>query len=537
MMKAVHIPLLCIAVCITILSSRPAWSQEPAASGTPSVIVVPLANVHERPTVRSRLVTQVLLGEEVRVLAKENTHFQITIPDQGDATGWVQQEALPGPRVGDPATDSDRWIVIGAPKTEALILDRYGDHKVPIYAGTRLPVIDTGPRGLTVRFPDRAMAIIDPADTLPVPPPDPAMNGVSAEEVAKTAEHFQGVRYLAGGVTAQGIDMAGLISIAYRVHGIPVSRDIRALDIRERRVRKQDLAAGDILVFARDGLGLYLGEGRFLRTARRSEVRIIGIANRRYAHSLRYGIRVIGAGPEERKIPAQLTAAEILLAQTRIAGLPLGKRIAYWAVRFIGTPYDPDPLGLYVRTRRIVDDEKADCMYHVFRSVELAESATPAEAVAKALDLRFLTKGVLRDGLVVNYDDRFQYGEDMVFSGKWGDNITAALGRTEQIPGSRGRDTVEILPRRTLALRAFQRKLQDGDIVFWVKDPRKRAVGEIVGHLSVIRLQRGVPYVIHASGSKDRPGRRGGGVVKEVRFSDYVRTMPFIGAFITRFDH
>ena len=33
-----------------------------------------------------------------------------------------------------------------------------------------------------------------------------------------------------------------------------------------------------------------------------------------------------------------MTADEILLAQIRIAELPLGKRIVYWAARFIGTP-------------------------------------------------------------------------------------------------------------------------------------------------------------------------------------------------------
>ena len=189
-----------------------------------------------------------------------------------------------------------------------------------------------------------------------------------------------------------------------------------------------------------------------------------------------------------------------------------------------------------MRTNRIVADEKVDCMYLTFRSVELAQTSTPGAAIDRALSMRFITQGMVKDGLVTNYDQRFQYGEDMVMSTKWGRNITADLGATRQIAGSRGKDVVDILPKNVLATRAFQKKLLDGDIIYWVKDPRKRAVDEIVAHLSIVRIKSGKPYLIHASGDKDLQDRPGGGVVKEVPFADYVRSMRFIGAFVTRFE-
>ncbi len=89
-------------------------------------------------------------------------------------------------------------------------------------------------------------------------------------------------------------------------------------------------------------------------------------------------------------------------------------------------------------------------------------------------------------------------------SAKWGRNITADLGTTRQIAGSRGKDTVDILPKNVLATQAFQKKLQDGDIIYWVKDPKKRVVEEIVAHLSIVRIKSGKPYLIHAAGDKDR---------------------------------
>ena len=95
---------------------------------------------------------------------------------------------------------------------------------------------------------------------------------------------------------------------------------------------------------------------------------------------------------------------------------------------------------------------------------------------------------------------------------------------------------MDILPKNVLLTRALQKKLQDGDIVFWVKDPKKRVVEEIVAHLAIIRIKSGKPYLIHAAGDKDRADRPGGGVVKEVPFAEYVRNMRFIGAFVTRFE-
>jgi hypothetical protein len=367
---------------------------------------------------------------------------------------------------------------------------------------------------------------------MPIKTSDPIMNDTTPEEIVKTAQQFVGVTHHAGGLTSQGMDTDGLIYIVYRVHGIALGTDRSSFKAHAARVDKKDIQAGDILVFSGESDGLALGNGRFLQATKKRTVQVTGMGS----HALQYGLRVIGAEPGQNKVPAAMTAEEILLAQARTARLPLNKRIVYWAGRFVGTPYDPDPLGLYVRTNRIVADEKVDCMYHAFRSVELAQSSTPFEAINQALTLRFITKGTQADGLVTNYDQRYQYGEDMVFSGKWGKNVTAEIGATKTIPGSRGKDQVDILPKSALLMRGLQKNLQDGDIVYWVKDPKKRVVEEIVAHLSIVHIKGGKPYLIHAAGDKDRADRPGGGVVKEVPFAQYVQNMRFIGAFVTRFE-
>ncbi len=529
---------LIVLLAAALLLPAAVAARVPAESGRPGIITVPLANVREEPLPKAKIVTQVLLADQVRILEKKEYRYRIAIPDQGNREGWIQQEAVRIPRDGGRSyyASGRAWIVITTPRTPAVMLDDQGNNTVSLYGGTRLPVLEREGNGYKVQLPYGSKAVIVFSDAAPVLFRDPLSPDVDPADIARTARRFRGIRYLDGGITEQGMDIRGLIYTVYRINGIDLDTEQTVLLERTVKVPKQDLRPGDIIEFSGEGLGLYLGGGQFLKAAKRGGVQVGGIHTRRYARSLRNGLRVVGADSDPKKRPSEMTAAEIMLGQGRVAALPLGKRIVFWAERFIGTPYDTDPLGLYVRTKRIVADEKADCMYLTFRAVELARSDTPGGAIDQALDLRFRDRGRLLDGLVQNYGDRFDYGEDMVFSGKWGRNITADLGPTETIPGSRGRDTVEILPKRTLLTAKFRKQLADGDIIYWVKDPKKRVVGEIVAHLSFIHIKEGRPFLIHASGTKTTGTHQGGGSVREVPFAEYARATKFIGAFVTRFE-
>lgn len=215
-----------------------------------------------------------------------------------------------------------------------------------------------------------------------------------------------------------------------------------------------------------------------------------------------------------------------------LAGQTTGNRIAFWAERFVGTPYDEDLQGTYVTRGVIVADERIDCMYLVFRSVELALSRSPEEAIQVALEKRFHHRGSLRNNKVINYEDRFRYGEDMIRSGKWGREMTAAVGRVVPIPGARDISFVDALPPSELITKLNQ--LRSGDLLFFIKNPKERTVGEIVGHMGIVKVEnqgtRKV-YLVHASGKKNK-----GGVVKKVLLKEYLSQMPFVAVQITRFD-
>lgn len=226
-------------------------------------------------------------------------------------------------------------------------------------------------------------------------------------------------------------------------------------------------------------------------------------------------------------------ADEISVLQSSVKESPVGNRIAFWAEQFIGTPYDMDPLGDYVTRAAIVADERVDCMYLTFRAVELALSNSPEKAIDKALTMRFHTRGVLKDGRVVNYDDRYQDGIDMIRSGKYGVEITARLGKTRQISEPNSGDPIDFLP--AVEVRKGMNELITGDIIFFVGDPSRRAVGGIIAHMGILKveLKNGgsirTVYLIHASGTKKR-----GGSVKKVLLDEYLAHMQHAGAKISR---
>jgi hypothetical protein len=228
-----------------------------------------------------------------------------------------------------------------------------------------------------------------------------------------------------------------------------------------------------------------------------------------------------------------IPAEEIRKMQAGLEGKAVGERIAFFAEGFVGIPYDQDPQGEYVTRAAIVADERVDCMYLTFRAVELALGRTPEEALQIALDKRFHSRGILQDGQVTNYDDRFEYGEDMIQSGKWGKEITPRVGRTARIRGSRGRDFYEVLPPHEIARR--KEKLRSGDLLFFFKAPESRVVGEGVGHMAIVKVEGKDAdkkiFLIHASGTK-----KSGGVVKKVLLIDYLSGMPFVGVKVTRLE-
>lgn len=226
---------------------------------------------------------------------------------------------------------------------------------------------------------------------------------------------------------------------------------------------------------------------------------------------------------------AFMSSDEVSELQKATVGWDAGERIAFWAEQFLDVPYDTDPVGDYVHKSLIVADERVDCMYLTFRSVELALGKNPSDSEALALEKRFHHKGIVEDGKVVNYDDRFRFGEDMIESGKWGREVTSELGQVDTVQGKACGERVAMIPQKDIL--GVLAGLKNGDIIYFVKDPETRVEGEIIGHIGIIKREQDTVYLISAFGQKNK-----GGKVKKSLFSAYSAEMPFVGIKVTRLE-
>jgi cell wall-associated NlpC family hydrolase len=110
---------------------------------------------------------------------------------------------------------------------------------------------------------------------------------------------FLGVPYQYGGDTESGMDCSGLVGRVYkRYAGFNLPRSTKKLYQLVKQVDQDDLAYGD-LVFFSDGwfsvshVGIYMGEGQFVHSAKSSGVIVSSLDENYYRRRYRGARRVI----------------------------------------------------------------------------------------------------------------------------------------------------------------------------------------------------------------------------------------------------
>lgn len=247
----------------------------------------------------------------------------------------------------------------------------------------------------------------------------------------------------------------------------------------------------------------------------------------------------------DRLLP--IASEDSLLAAEQ--GLPAGARVGLWARRFLAADgvrylFGPSADG-YVAERALVRDHRQDCISLLYRCTELARARYHRDAVAVALRTRFA--GAEPDSVVdaqgrVDYDHpaHLDYSLDMIRSGHWGREITAAVGEaavdtvgTSRYPAG----SFAYVPKAQLEAAA----LREGDVVWFVLDPGVASArklrdqyGLVIGHVGLIIVEEGRPWLVHAAVSGLSGWYEGGTVVK-VPLTEYLgRVEKFAGVMVTR---
>ncbi|MBC8366180.1 DUF1460 domain-containing protein [bacterium] len=238
-----------------------------------------------------------------------------------------------------------------------------------------------------------------------------------------------------------------------------------------------------------------------------------------------------------------------LLAAER--GSSTAERVGLWARRFEEASESRYLFGLadggYVSEGLIVSDFLHDCVSLTYRASELARSSSTTAALRMALGTRFA--GAELDSIIdaegrANYDriEHLDFSLDMIRTGHWGRNITRELSGAalDGVGSSRyAADSFYFVPQARL----LESDLREGDIAWLVLNPMhegarklRKEYGLVIGHIGIVIVEEGRPWLVHAASSALEGHYEGGRVVK-VPLSDYLsRVDRFYGVMITRFD-
>jgi hypothetical protein len=248
-----------LAALLAVLSPALACAAPQADAPAAAVVLTTVENMHSGPSADTDVVSQALLGDNVKVLKKEKNPagedwVRIATPDTYE--GWVAAKALRVLETGaKPYASAGKVFVVSA-----LLANTYREtdvtkHKplkvAPISAVLELAA-ESGERWLEVVLPCGHHAFVQRGDgdireapwTWPRRP---------VEDMIALSKRFMGLPYTWGGTSPLGLDCSGFAQLVFKMSGIPILRDagIQMTASGLLEVPKGQEKPGDLVFFGR----------------------------------------------------------------------------------------------------------------------------------------------------------------------------------------------------------------------------------------------------------------------------------------------
>jgi hypothetical protein len=254
MTKALIAPLIA-----ALFSLAPACAGQATVEPQAAVIVSSVENMFSRAADSTDVVSQALLGDNVKILKKEKNAegqdwCEIETPDT--YTGWVLASSLRFLGPGDkPYASAGEVFVVSA-----LLANTYREPDVTAHKPIKVAPVSSvlaiagekDERWLEVVLPCGTRAWIQRGDgeVRQAPWSWPRR---PAEDMVALSKRFLGLPYLWGGMSPLGVDCSGFVQLVYKMSGVPILRDagIQMTDSGLLEVPKGGERAGDLIFFGR----------------------------------------------------------------------------------------------------------------------------------------------------------------------------------------------------------------------------------------------------------------------------------------------
>jgi len=248
----------------------PARSMEADTCG---VIRVSVAQVRRRPDINQEIITQGLMGAEVRLLKKRGGWYFVQLEDQ--YLGWVMRKSIASGSIG--------FLNDWQSKEKLVVKKNYGqvwekpDAKssfpvCDVVLGDRLALLSKKRGYFQVELADGRAGFVAP-ELVEFEKKLLARKASDAKELIRTAKMFLGIPYFWGGKSTKGFDCSGFTQTIYKWNGIQLPRDANMQVKVGTEIPIDDslsqVKPGDLLFFgsAKDHIthvAMYLGGGRFI---------------------------------------------------------------------------------------------------------------------------------------------------------------------------------------------------------------------------------------------------------------------------------
>ena len=244
-----------VALLLVLGPALACAAQAPAPAA--AVVTTPVENMHSGPSEATDVVSQAILGTNVKLLEKAvdadgRIWHRVETPDT--YTGWAAAASLRPLGAGErPYASAGRVFAVTGLLANAYLEPDVTEHKpvrvAPISAALEVAG-EADERWIEVRLPCGARAFVQRGDGELVQAPW-TWPRLPVEDTVALSKRFLGLPYLWGGTSPLGLDCSGFVQLVYRMSGIPILRDadIQMTSSGLLEVPKGEERAGDLVFF------------------------------------------------------------------------------------------------------------------------------------------------------------------------------------------------------------------------------------------------------------------------------------------------
>jgi SH3-like domain-containing protein len=263
------------------------------------VVTENAADLYSGPDVKSPRVTQVLYNQPVGVLQQEQGWAKVTAVD--GSTGWIKLKYIDRDVSSIYGRTFSHRIIVTSREKSVTSTPSGGITQVEALMGTEFFAFNSSGDAYEVFLPGNKTGWLRGSGIIHVELND-AVPVTNADDFAATALRLKGASYLLNGISAMGIDSAGLVYICARINGINLPRSLEGQLASGTEIKPEDSRIGDLVFLAGVSggetekvgcVGICTGGGNYLYAGRKTGYVAVGDINRENADGRVMAVRRI----------------------------------------------------------------------------------------------------------------------------------------------------------------------------------------------------------------------------------------------------